>query len=124
MPINVYCGNTIWPHDQDAMEKLARYIIHAAFSQERMNYITADQTADGIVRVIYQSKNKKSSQTFQALDWLAQLTTHIPDKREYTVRYYGYYSNKSRGLRKKAGTDDDIPAVINSGLSPKEFRKS
>jgi hypothetical protein len=49
--------------------------------------------------------------TFPALDWLAQLTTHIPDKREHTVRYYGYYSNKSRGLRKKAGTDNDIPAV-------------
>ncbi|RJP76527.1 MAG: hypothetical protein C4522_18270 [Desulfobacteraceae bacterium] len=30
---NVYCGNTIWPHDQGAMEKLARYIIRAAFSQ-------------------------------------------------------------------------------------------
>ncbi|MFH2066234.1 MAG: transposase [Pseudomonadota bacterium] len=49
-------------------------------------------------RITYQSKNKKSSKTFPALDWLAQLTTHIPDKREHTVRYYGYYSNKSRGL--------------------------
>ncbi|MFH2066230.1 MAG: transposase [Pseudomonadota bacterium] len=38
------------------------------------------------------------SKPFPALDWLAQLTTHIPDKREHTVRYYGYYSNKSRGL--------------------------
>ncbi|MBA4368212.1 MAG: hypothetical protein C0403_11325 [Desulfobacterium sp.] len=37
---NVYCGSTIWPHDEDALEKLTRYIIRAAFSQERMNYIT------------------------------------------------------------------------------------
>jgi hypothetical protein len=40
------------------------------------------------------------------------------------VRYYGFYSNKSRGLRKKAGTDDQVPALIESEASPKEFRKN
>ena len=40
------------------------------------------------------------------------------------VRYYGFYSNKSRGLRKKAGTDDDVPVLIQSAVSPKEFRKN
>jgi len=106
------------------MEKLARYVIRAAFSQERMSYISADRAMDGIAKVIYQTKDRKTSQAFYALDWLAQLTTHIPDKREQTVRYYGYYSNKSRGLRKKADTDNDTPAVINTGLSPKKFRKN
>ncbi|MDY6823980.1 MAG: transposase [Thermodesulfobacteriota bacterium] len=43
---------------------------------------------------------------FPALDWLAQLITHIPNRREHMVRYYGYYSNKSRGQRKKADQDD------------------
>ena len=37
------------------------------------------------------------------------------------VRYYGFYSNKSRGLRKKAGTDDQVPALI---VSPRAFRKN
>jgi hypothetical protein len=40
------------------------------------------------------------------------------------VRYYGFYSNKSRGFRKKAGTDDDIPALIESEVLSKEFRKN
>ena len=40
------------------------------------------------------------------------------------VRYYGYYSNKSRGLRKKAGTDDQVPALIDSDVSRKAFRKN
>ena len=40
------------------------------------------------------------------------------------VRYYGYYSNKSRGLRKKAGKDDEVPALIQSAVSSKEFRKN
>jgi hypothetical protein len=40
------------------------------------------------------------------------------------VRYYGFYSNKSRGLRKKAGTDDEVPALIDSDISRKAFRKN
>jgi hypothetical protein len=42
------------------------------------------------------------------------------------VRYYGYYSNKSRGQRKKAdqNQDDDIASIIESDLSNKAFRKS
>jgi len=55
---------------------------------------------------------------------LAQLTTHIPNRGEQMVRYYGYYSNKSRGLRKKAGTDDQVPALIDSDISRKDFCKN
>jgi len=98
---NVYCGRAIWPHNEDGLENLARYIIRASFSQERMTYIAASDSSDGVSKVIYQSKDGTSTKTFNALDWLAQLVTHIPHKGEQMVRYYGYYSNKSRGLRKK-----------------------
>ncbi len=64
------------------------------------------------------------TKNIDALDWLAQLATHIPNKGEQMVRYYGFYSNKSRGLRKKAGTDDAVPALIESEVSSKEFRKN
>ncbi|MEA3416675.1 MAG: hypothetical protein U9R02_11075 [Thermodesulfobacteriota bacterium] len=30
------------------------------------------------------------------------------------VRYYGYYSNKSRGMRKKQGKDSAVPVLIES----------
>jgi hypothetical protein len=33
--------------------------------------------------------------------WIAEITTHIPNKGEQLVRYYGVYSNVSRGKRKK-----------------------
>ena len=36
------------------------------------------------------------------LDFLAEFTQHIPAKGAHLVRYYGWYSNKSRGLRLKA----------------------
>jgi hypothetical protein len=89
-----------------------------------MTYIAASDSSDGVSKVIYQSKDGTSTKTFDALDWLAQLVTHIPHKGEQMVRYYGYYSNKSRGLRKKAGTDDAVPALIESEVSSKEFRKN
>jgi hypothetical protein len=40
------------------------------------------------------------------------------------LRYYGYYSNKSRGMRKKAGTDDQVPALVESNLSCTAFRRN
>jgi hypothetical protein len=55
--------------------------------------------------VLYRSKmnpvSKKNFAIFPVLDWIATLTTHIPNKGEQLVRYYGYYSNVSRGKRKK-----------------------
>ena len=77
-----------------------------------------------MAKVLYESKDGKATKTFDALDWLAQLVTHIPTKGEQMVRYCGFYSNKSRGLRKKAGTDDQVPALIDSDISPKAFRKN
>ncbi len=89
-----------------------------------MTYIAGDESADGVAKVIYDSKDGKTSKAFDALDWLAQLVTHIPNKGEQMVRYYGFYSNKSRGLRQKAGTDDQVPALIESEVSSKEFRQN
>jgi hypothetical protein len=34
-----------------------------------------------------------------------------------------FFLNKSRGLRKNAGTDDQVPALIESEVSSKDFRK-
>jgi hypothetical protein len=121
---NVYCGPTIWPNNDQGLEDLARYIIRACFSQERMNYLPAKDSRDGQAKVIYKSKDGRTSKTFEALDWLAQLVTHIPNKGEQMVRYYGYYSNKSRGMRKKAGADDQLPALVESAVCSKAFRRN
>ena len=45
-----------------AGENLARYIIRASFSQERMTYIPED------TKVIYQSKDGKEEKVFDALE--------------------------------------------------------
>ena len=115
---NVHCGKRIQPGDEEAMENLTRYIIRASFSQERMAYIPEES------KVIYQSKDGKQGKTFDALEWLAAMCSHVPCKGEQMVRYYGYYSNVSRGKRKKAQTDNQLPCILEPELSPKEFRKN
>ena len=121
---NVHIGERIWPDDEKGLENLARYIIRACFSQERMVYIPVEDAVDGAANVIYASKDGKTRETFDALDWLAHLVTHVPDRYEQTVRYYGYYSNKSRGLREKADTDDVIPVIVKDQISSRQWRQN
>ena len=70
--------------------------------------------------MIYESKacprrrsgNGKEEKVFDALEWLAAMGSHVPDKGEQMVRYYGYYSNVSRGKRKKETEDALIPPIL------------
>ena len=115
---NVYCGPRIQPGEEEAMENLARYIIRASFSQERMTYMPEES------KVLYRSKDGKKENIFDALEWLAAMCSHVPNKREQMVRYYGYYSNVSRGKRKKQNQDERIPCILESDESSKEHRKN
>ena len=46
--------------------------------------------------------NKKNFQTFNTLDFIAAITSHIPDRYAQMARYVGWYSNQMRGDRRKA----------------------
>ncbi len=115
---NVFCGPRIQPGEEEAMENLARYIIRASFSQERMTYFPED------LKVVYRSKDDKEEKIFDALEWLAAMCSHVPNKGEQMVRYYGYYSNLSRGKRKKQDMDDIIPSILAPEDSSKAYRKN
>jgi len=121
---HVYIGSRIWPDDQNGLENLARYIGRACFSQQRLVYIPVEKSADGVAKVIYTSKDGRVKKAFDALDWLALLVTHIPARYEQTVRYYGFYSNKSRGLRKKTAADEQLSSIIPAEMSSKAFRRN
>lgn len=120
---NIYCGPAIFHDDEEGIINLARYIIRAPISQERMYYIPITETMNGIAKVIYKSKTSNQKETFTALDFLARLVTHIPNRGEQLVRYYGYYSNKSRGLRKKADKDR-VSGLIETKISKKKFNRN
>jgi hypothetical protein len=89
--------------DENGRESLAQYIIRNPFSVNKVTYNAATGT------VIYKSKTspskskggRKNFQVFTALEFIAAITQHIPEKSFQLVRYYGWYSNRSRGEREK-----------------------
>jgi len=113
---NAHCGPRIQPGDEETMENVARYIVRASFSQERMTYLPDES------KVLYRSRDGKNEKTFDALEWLAAMCSHVPNKGEQMVRYYGYYSNVSRGKRKKENQDEWISCILESDESSKERR--
>ena len=65
------------------MENLARYIIRASFSQDHMTYIQDES------KVIYQSKGGKNTKTFDAIEWLAVMCSHVPNRGEQMIWFVG-----------------------------------
>lgn len=99
--------------DTAGLERLARYLVRCPLSLARMIRVTGDGT------VLYRADKTDchrfpkaasadlfggTSRNFQLLgplDFLAELTQHIPERGKHLVRYAGWYSNKARGLRAK-----------------------
>ena len=56
----------------------------------------------------------RNFQVFDPLDFLAEVTQHIPAPGEHLIRYYGWYSNKTRGQRgqrqPRAAAASPVPA--------------
>ena len=113
---SVYCGKRIYPRDKISTENLARYIIRASFSQERMKYYP-----DRLI-VTYESKYGKRVAEFSPLEWIAALSSHIPDRGGQTVHYYGHYSNATRGRLKKEVSQPEYYIIEND--SPGGLNKS
>jgi hypothetical protein len=65
---------------------------------------------------------------FDPLDFLAEVSAHIPDPHEKTTLFYGWYSNRTRGYRKQHGLLGDAspadPAADESNGTPLEVRRS
>ena len=51
------------------------------------------------------------------LEFIARVTSHIPEKGQVMLRYYGLYANAHRGKKNKAGVDPSCPPVIEDEFS-------
>ena len=71
---NVFAGKRIQPREKKSLENLAAYLIRAAFSQKRMNYCPEEAS------VLYRSKDGKEKRTYDALEWLAAMACHVPER--------------------------------------------
>jgi hypothetical protein len=76
---------------------LEEYILRNPFSVEKM---TLESPTDLVIyRSRLNAKINRNFEVFSPTDFLAAITQHIPDKGAQMVRYYGWYSNKMRGVR-------------------------
>ena len=118
----VYCSQTVQADDRQALERLAAYILRPSFAATRLRY----QPSTG--QVHYRTA-KGVARSMDALDWIAQVISlipnpHIPDPGAQMVRYYGWYSNASRGKRRLAGqaaaakASSDKPKTEADGFFP------
>ncbi len=100
--------------DVSGRERLAHYMLRCPFSLERMIRVTeqgqvlylaekrAPQRFPKPARADLFGGVARNFQVFDPLDFIAELTQHIPEPRKHLVRYFGWYSNKTRGRRAQA----------------------
>lgn len=98
--------------DHAGRRRLAEYLLRAPFSLEKLTY----NPVSG--HVLYRSerhwRTKRNFEVFRAHDFIAALVAQLPAKGVPSVRYHGWYSNKSRGLRqRRAKTEASVmPAAV------------
>ena len=120
-----------WPHsgfhvdqsvflpaeDRAGIERVMQYMVRCPFSLSRLVKVTktgevvykaekdACRAFPDPQRELLAAGTKRNFQILSPLDFLAEFTQHIPAKGAHLVRYYGWYSNKARGLRAKAAAE-------------------
>ena len=87
---NVWLGDPF--EDSESDKFVARYIERGPISLEKLSI------QDDIVT--YTTKDEAAHE-FDALEFLALLSSHVPRPYESLTRYYGWYSCRSRGERAK-----------------------
>ena len=100
-------------HDKESKQFVARYIERGPLALDKLSI------QDDIVT--YTTKDHVATD-FDALEFLATLSCHIPKPYESITRYYGRYSCRRRGERAKLTTADDTE--ITESDYRREFTKS
>ncbi len=78
-------------------ERVGKYMIRPLLSLERLSFVEPE----GKVGYRY-GQGARETETMDYLELIARVTSHIPDKGQVTVRYYGLYANAHRGKVRKA----------------------
>ena len=97
-------GVRIKKEDKEGREAIAQYMMRNVFNTQNITYI--EETGKVIYRTgkIQKGENRKNFVIYDAEEFIAAITQHIPKKNFQMTRNYGFYSNKSRGMRAKAET--------------------
>ena len=98
----VHVHTAVWVSEDDRAfaTRLARYCARNPVALERLTY---DRTAKAVTYRSDKSEGPTAgTETADLLDFLARVLVHIPEKGHVTTRYYGWYANRPRGMRRQA----------------------
>ena len=106
---HVHDGVWVAADDREFAVRLARYCARNPVALSRLEYWSDDAT------LTYHSDKPTGptagSETVDVLEFLARVVSHIPNKGQVLQRYYGWYANRTRGIRRRAGAHEQPPAV-------------
>jgi len=78
-------------------ERVSKYMIRPVLALERLLFLEPE----GKIGYRY-GQDGAERETMDYLEFVARVVSHIPDKGQVTVRYYGLYANAHRGKIRKA----------------------
>jgi hypothetical protein len=94
-------------------ERVGKYMIRPLLSLERLFF----DVKEG--KVIYRyGKDTQEVERMDYLEFIARVTSHIPDKGQVTIRYYGLCANAHRGKVKKASLEAFPLRMVEEELRP------
>ncbi len=117
MDVETAQGMLAWPHsgfhvhdgvwvaaeDREFAVRLARYCARNPVALSRLEYQSGNAT------VTYHSDKPTGptagSETLDVLEFLGREVSHSPNKGQVLQRYYGWYASRTRGIRRRAGTE-------------------
>jgi len=101
-----------WMREELLLDVPHRQVV---FTVPKMLRLFFDETAG---KVCYQySRRASQEESMHYLEFIARVTSHIPDKGQVMIRYCGLYSNAHRGKIRKAGVDPSHPPVIEDEIT-------
>ena len=83
--------------DAKSQESLAEYISRPPLSLKKIRYEPFKRKV--LFHTKYSDYFKENVHLFDALDFEAELTQHVPPRRVQLIRRYGFYSSRTKGRR-------------------------
>ncbi len=83
-------------------EALVRYMMRSPISLRRLRFTPGEKEVVYARKGGHDTPEAAGSEKIDAEEFVARVLLQIPDPRRHLVRYYGAYSNRARGQRRKA----------------------
>jgi hypothetical protein len=103
----------VWARTKTEAERIGKYMVRPILALDRLSFLEREG------RVGYRHGDDGAElERMDDLELIARVTSHIPDKGQVMVRYYGLYANAHRGKVRKAGRVPIVPGLIEEAPPP------